>query len=443
MITHTTLYSNLHEVLLADYLFIDNSNKLVELVHRLDETPVHSNANVFLLNRPRGFGLSLAVQAICEILTQDDSENRKHSEEKTKTVIAKRHVLTLNLKKVKAKTPRDFSQALITRLQELYWEHHIEARISPYDTPKTIFSNLLWQLYQRHHEPTVVLIDNYDIPFIITSDMEEQYRLESISIYLEMLNVLRHSHDSVRWCLLTGHIKFALASELSEGIPYANDLSNDPICETLFGFTREEVMSTFSAKIKRFADERGITKEEYLDLLEKCYGGFSFSDNLVKVMCPACISHAFNNNGILCTYSAGGDYTFLKKVLRDRENDLEWLYERDGQDPLFSNCIDTSPKSKDLGTLLIQLGFATRDKVTLYDHQGYATWRYRFVMPNEDMKRTLDIITGLESPDKAFEPISFPEDILREDETDTGSSESQTTLPNVQHNTEDKDEEKK
>lgn len=410
MITHTTLYSNLHEVLLADYLFIDNSNKLIELVRRLEETPAQSNANVFLLNRPRGFGLSLAVQAIGEILTQDDSDKKKQQEEKAQTKIRKRHVLTLNLKKVKAKTTRDFSQALITRLQELYWEHHIEARISPYDTPKTIFSNLLSELYKRHQEPLVVLIDNYDIPFIITSDMEAQYRLESVCVYLEMLNVLKHSRNAVKWCLLTGHIKFSLASELSEGLPFVNDLSNDPLCETLFGFTREEVLSTFSAKITKFAESMGITNDEYLDLLEKCYGGFSFSDNLRKVMCPACISHAFNNNGILCTYSAGGDYAFLKKVLKERENDLEWLYERDGQDPLFSNSIDTSPRSKDLGTLLIQLGFATRDKVTIYDHQGYATWRYRFVMPNEDMRRTLDIILGLKSPDTAVEPIQFPKE---------------------------------
>ena len=104
-----------------------------------------------------------------------------------------------------------------------------------------------------------------------------------------------------------------------------------------------------------------------------------------------------NNNGMLLPYSATGSYTFLRYALKqklDRALDLEWLFNKDGQDPLYGNSIDHTLQGKQIGTLLIQLGFAVRTKVLLNQDQAYTSWRYRFECPNLDMRKTFEIISG-------------------------------------------------
>ncbi|MCR5536653.1 MAG: AAA family ATPase [Succinivibrio sp.] len=405
MITNTTLYSNLRDLIFSDIVDLTQSHRMLNLIRRLDDTPVHRNSNVFLLIRPRGFGLSLAVQTIAQILGRDVDEKSPKAE--SLAGLPACPVIRLDLKGLHDPTAKGLASGLIEKIQELYWKHHIEASISFYDTPKTLFTNLIFTLHHRHNQPIVVMIDNYDYPFIYVHQMPKSEQAAAISFYLDMLNVLKHSGPKVKWCLLTGHIKFALATEISEGLPFVVDISNEQALETLFGYTPEDVMNMYGPRIEQIAENLGLGPEQYLEMLEKCYGGFNFSDNLIPVMCPACIGRAISNQGKLYPYSADGEYGFLKDSLKDKGNDLDWLIGRDGQDPLFADCIDLFPQHKALGSLLIQLGFATRDKVTIYDHQGYATWRYRYKIPNEDMLRTFQIIDGQVDASLSILPIEF------------------------------------
>ena len=133
-------------------------------------------------------------------------------------------------------------------------------------------------------------------------------------------------------------------------------------------------------------------------------------------MCPACISHLMANNGLLLPYSGAGKYTFLSKYLKQHKDDLNWLYDKDGQDPLFSESIDRKLKGKQLGSLLIQLGFATRTNVLANTDEGYTTWRYRFSFPNLDMKKTFDLITE-QCPSSDLTKL-LPLDIFKETKED-------------------------
>lgn len=371
----------------------------------MENSKRYVSPNIYMMIRPRGFGLSLAVEAIGSILERDSLLLRNDHDKEIINELPEHHVITLNLKKVSAKNPKEFANGLINRIQELYWEHHIESNLTPYMTPKSYFSALISALANRHDDSIVILIDNYDIPFIIASTMPEQYQHEAVSIYLDMLNVIKLSGHDVRWAMLSGHIKFPLASELSEGLPLVHDISYETKYETLFGFTKEEVENVFAEQIENLAPHQGLTASDFLYSLEQCYGGFCFSDSLKKVMCPACINHVLINDGMLYTYSASGDYSFLKKALQAEQN-LSWLFDKDGQDPLFANSVDIKPKGKQIGSLLIQLGFCTRDKVTEHNQTGTSNWRYRFTSVNEDMHRTFKIVSGKAAPELQLQPIN-------------------------------------
>ncbi|WP_031491733.1 AAA family ATPase [Succinivibrio dextrinosolvens] len=327
--------------------------------------------------------------------------------------VKKRPVLSLDFKHLKAKNPKEFSEGLLDILQEQFWINHIESHIDPYQTPKAYFDKLLHELNKKYPSIKIsILIDNYDVPFMVASEFEHEQCEESVCDYLDMLNVIKYSNRTVKWCLLSGHINFSLASETSEGLPLVYDLSSEPMFAALFGFTREDVKEVYEKEIEKFSENMRISSDEYLDMLEQCYGGFLFADNdelynpnCPKMLCPACIAHCMTNNGKLLPYSASGKYDFLKNALINNPRNLSWLYGKDGQDPLFSDSIETDVKGKQLGSLLIQLGFATRTKVIINHSDSYVTWRYRFEFPNLDMKKTFDFISGECSEQDLIKPL--------------------------------------
>jgi hypothetical protein len=408
-------YSNLHELIVSDYLRVEKSQNFFDLLSKMENEPASKSPNVFMMIRPRGFGLSLSSEALCSLLerSSDFADGSRYNSGAMKKILKdmpQRHVISIDFKKVSARTPREFSDRLLGMLQELFWEHHLPGQRSSFSTPKSYFADLIAQLSERHHDQIVVLIDNYDIPFILASQMDPRYRQEAVSIYLEMLNVIKHSNLYVKWAMLSGHIKFSLASELSEGLPLVRDLSSSPDYDTLFGFTRDEVMGVFGEEIKAHCGAEGITTDTFLNMLERCYGGFVFSDRMQKVFCPACINLVVSNGFRMLPYSATGDYAFLRQTLQECGTDLDWLYDKDGQDPLFGDSLPLRPKGKQVGSLLIQLGFATRDRVTEHNVGGFSTWRYRFCCPNEDMKAALAYVSGQADAQSLLRDISRDEE---------------------------------
>ncbi len=340
--------------------------------------------------------------------------------------VKKRPVLSLDFKHLKAKNPKEFSEGLLDILQEQFWINHIESHIDPYQTPKAYFDKLLHELNKKYPSIKIsILIDNYDVPFMVASEFDHEQCEESVCDYLDMLNVIKYSNRTVKWCLLSGHINFSLASETSEGLPLVYDLSSEPMFAALFGFTREDVKEVYEKEIEKFSENMRISSDEYLDMLEQCYGGFLFADNdelynpnCPKMLCPACIAHCMTNNGKLLPYSASGKYDFLKNALINNPRNLSWLYGKDGQDPLFSDSIETDVKGKQLGSLLIQLGFATRTKVIINHSDSYVTWRYRFEFPNLDMKKTFDFISDECSEQDLIKPLEVKTETTHDYEED-------------------------
>ena len=382
-------YSTLQELVVSDKIYKDKSVKMLSLILQMEHTKSYGSPGIFLITRPRGFGLSLVAKSVEKILERDRETICKIEDEGLLREIPQRHCIKLDFKKINGADTKEFTHSLLNNLQEQFWLNHIETHLDTYATPKFYLSKLIDTLFKRYKEQLVIIIDNYDIPIANAMLMENcEMTLECVCIYLDMLNVLKTAVSQVKWVMLTGHIKFALANEFSEGLPFVQDLSNEKSLETLFGLTLNEIEESYHTQIEKFAHDRNMSIEEYLKAVDKCYGNFAFSDSLIKVLCPACIAHVLNNNGLLLPYSATANYPIVKKLLSNEFVDLSYLYDKDGQDPLFSNSIDITVEKKQLASLLIQLGFATRARVLLNTDEGYTTWRYRFEMPNLDMQAT-------------------------------------------------------
>lgn len=403
----TSYSSSLQEIILSDQHYLSKARDFVNFLRFLDEEPRQFSPNFSLIIRPHGFGMSLALESMEAMLMRDEliSEgfSAKHSDELD---MPKAPALRLSLKHLKATNPQELTEALIDIMQVQMWRHHIKRNITNYSNPKACFAKLLEDLEQKYQDSIVVLIDNYELPLYLASLMPKNQQETAISIYFDMLNAIKQAGPAVKWCLLSGHSKFALANNISEGIPLINDLSFSERCDTLFGFTLDEISEYFDQDLKILAPRQGLTVNELKYALNKCYGGFVFSKRQIPVLCSASVNRALYNEGALYPYTYHSEFTFIRDTLKKEDPDLSWFFNRDGQDAVFENTISLEPTRKDLGALLLQYGFAAIDKITTDEGPLSLITRYRYNCPNVEMRRILKILQGKASPKLAEQRIN-------------------------------------
>ncbi len=406
MDTISSLSSKLHEFMFSNHIYVDKSRLLLDFISYLQQEPRLTAPNIFMVIRPRGFGLTLGADAVEALLMQDtliiDDISRRDLRQK----LQPQPVVRLSLKKAFIDSPQAFRGHLLELMQMQFWEHHINKYKGSFHHPRTYFLTLLRAVAEKHQQPAAVIIDNYDVPFLSFSRLKGRAHDEASALYLDTLNAVKQAGADVAFCLLTGHVKFELASLYSEGLPAVRDISSHPVCESLFGFTVDELRHSYGRILQRTAPRIGLTAAELITALERCYGGYAFSDNCIKMLCPASINAVLENEGLFLPWQARGDYTFLKEALRREEPNLDWLFDKDGQDALFLDCVELPLQRRDFGPLLLQLGFASIDKVTRSEGDDFINWRYRFSAPNEEMRRLLRLLRGEVSEKLASQPIN-------------------------------------
>ena len=400
------LHSALHDFALTTKRYVDKSAQLISFINYLTNEPRLLAPNIFMVVRPRGFGLSLAADTIETVLSVQEEFSGDHKAEELHQQLRPLPVVRLSMRKLHLNSAAAFRDHLADLMQSQLWEHHINKNPASYQNPKSCLAELIKAVSTVHQSPVAVIIDNYDAPFLCAYMLPPAERDAVITLYLDTLNAIKQAGRAVAFALLTGHVKFDLSSLNSEGLPAIKDISSYPCCDTLFGFTPAEVQKYLAADLKLMAPRRGMTAAELLQALEVCYGGFVFSDRQIKLLCPYSVNAALNNEGQLLTYQAQEDYEFLQRLLEKYEPALDWLFDKDGQDALFADSVSLEPTRLDFGTALVQLGFATITKVTRSEGEDYINWRYRYGCPNEEMRRLLLMLRRQADPLLAALPIN-------------------------------------
>ncbi len=376
-------------------------NKFAMLSALLDYMQTSSRlqgANIYQLIRPHGFGLTAATRALEQII------EAKHA---TLDKAEQLEVLRISFNAGTFNSIHDFRDDLCAQLQRKLWDYHVNKEPSSYQSPHSYLSCLLNDVSHAGAHPLAVIIDNYEAPFLSALSLKFSERAEAISLYLTALNAIKQAGHSVAFCLLTGHIKLALSSLYAEGLPVVRDISVHPTCDTLLGFTPADFNRAFATQLKRCAPRQGLTSSELCEALVNCYGGYVFSDRNIPLLCPSSVIAALNNEGRLLTYQEQFDYAWLMRLLQDEEPDLAWLFDKGGQDPLHLESVNLlNPGRRDIGVLLVQLGFATINRITVNEGDDYINWRYRFSAPNEEMRRLLYVLEGKASVQLCHAPIN-------------------------------------
>lgn len=406
--------SHLHEVVFSDRHFINKLDKLRELIRYLDRKDHLRSQNIFMLIRPHGFGLSLTNEALESIFSRDEllmdhlaSKEDEEGYDLDLENVGTYTVLHFIFSKTKVSNSIDHAHAMGEVIQQVMWQHHVKLKQrNSLDLRGQLYA-LIKELYIRDKQPVVILIDNYEVPILHALGINDpNERLTALTAYFDMLNAIRQAKQMVQFCLITGHVKFPLSNIESEGLPSIIDLSYGDMTDTLFGFTREEIAETYAEDLSQIAPQQGVTISEYLDSLEQCYGGYVFSDEQKKVLRPASVLNAIDNDGALFAYACDYDYSFVKHCIEENDCDFAWLLNKDGQDQLLLEEISLDLKDKELGSMLAQLGFVSINKVTFSENEHSMSWRYRYDLTNVEMRRAFQIVTGISKPELRDLPIN-------------------------------------
>jgi hypothetical protein len=238
------------------------------------------------------------------------------------------------------------------------------------------FGHLLRQCCEQAGERVVVVIDEYDRPWLhwihkpeVCTEVRDRLR--------DFYGVLKSCTDYLRFVFITGVTKFSHVSIFS-GLNHLTDLSFDKDFAEVCGFSQAEVERDFAPEIEEVCRCAGLSKAQYLEKLRTFYNGYRFSKKPTTVYNPFGLLHHFRTRGEFEEYwYSTGTPTFLAKLLAD------------GRIPTVDNQ-RKSVSLKDFGTfeidnidplpLLYQTGYLT---ITDYDT---VSRRYTLDFPNGEVR---------------------------------------------------------
>lgn len=359
----------------AEYIYIDKTREIADML-------AESGSSTLFLSRPRRFGKTLLI-SILESLFQGDQQSfagtwlgQPGHWDWTQPEYP---VIRLNM----AMHPGGFPDGtwmkrvhhtfrrIQTQMKRLYRQFSIP--LPDPDDIADLLGHLIYSVRQVRQCPVVVLIDEYDAP--ITMHMEHPDAMqEMLDLMRAFYGVLKTERAHIHFTFMTGITRIDQAG-LFSGANHFWDLSMDPACSTLLGYTRTDMHDSadLMASVAQCAHNLGCSPQECLDALEQHYNGYLFAPEGETVCNPfslnACLGQLQNPASAkpwkldnLPNYWArsGQPWMLFAAWRRNLDYAPSTLLQTD-IDRIEKACLDVA--SPDLFTLIYQSGYLTRKQI--------------------------------------------------------------------------------
>ncbi len=284
---------------------------------------IYSIANpggYYFLSRPRRFGKSLLISTMEEYFSGRKELFGGLAVEKLEKEWRPSPVLRIDLNAEKYDSPQDLDIILndiLSKWEDVYGSSPSEQSLS------RRFSGIVQRACKQTGEQVVVLVDEYDKPLLQTIDkpeLQESYRNTLKAFY----GVLKSQDQYIRFGFLTGVTKFSHVSIFSD-LNTLRAISMLPQYADICGISEDELHVFFGESIKELAAANGMTYEEACDKLKEQYDGYHFCEDCAGVYNPYSLLNTFASNTFRDYWFATGTPTFLMRLLRRKNYDLESL----------------------------------------------------------------------------------------------------------------------
>lgn len=292
------------------YLYVDKT----PLIYNLIRNP----SGVYFLSRPRRFGKSLLISSLEEIFL-GNKELFQGLWIYTSDYAWQPHpLIRIDFSLERVRSASRMEEVIGHYLEEIAWSYDLELIEGSYQRQ---FRWLIQQLAKQ--ERVVILIDEYDYP-IIDNIENPAIAAEVRDVLKGFYTVIKAMDRYVRFVFLTGISKFSRVGVFS-GLNNLQDISMDSRYAALPGITQAELEAEFAGHLEDFVIQKATDKQSLLIRIKEWYNGFKFSKEGEPVYNPFSLLLLFDTFNFRNYWFESGSPTFLMKLLRNRNYDIQQL----------------------------------------------------------------------------------------------------------------------
>jgi hypothetical protein len=384
-------------IITGGYAYVDKTAWVYELA---------KEGLCYFLGRPRRFGKSLLVSTLRAYFEGKRELFKGLALDKLEKEWLEYPVLHIDLTVSAYRSVSDLEAALDANLQ-IYEE---KLGIAPLDTSASIrFFNLIRRAAEKTGRSVIVLVDEYDRP--LTQTMEQGKANDDIRNALKgFYGVLKSADRWLRFVLLTGVTKFSKVSVFSD-LNMLRDISMKPEYAGICGISAKELEDNFKPELEALAERNGMTYDEAVAEMKKCYDGYRFAKRGDGMFNPYSVLNALADQNFSYYWFETGTPTFLMDLIkRDNFDPMQFM---EGATISARSINDYRADGSDPVPLLYQSGYLT---ITGYDNE---LDEYALDFPNDEVRygfleELLAYYTSRQ-PDGAFSANEFIKDLRRGD----------------------------
>lgn len=183
------------------------------------------------------------------------------------------------------------------------------------------FQNLIRRASEQSGLPCVVLIDEYDKPFLDIFDNKELVE-HNRNLFKGFFSCLKSFDEYLKFVFITGITKFNKVSIFSD-LNQLDDITFDNNFAGLCGITEEELHKYFSQEIESLAKSRNIAIDECSKLLRSNYDGYSFTSDRIGIYNPYSLLKSLSKKQFGSYWFETGTPSFLLKRIKDLSFDVK------------------------------------------------------------------------------------------------------------------------
>jgi len=335
----TYTFRNLIE---GGFLYVDKTRFLYELVH--------PKTGIYFLARPRRFGKSLMLSTLEEIFLGNRELFKGLWIDNSDYDWSAYPMIRLDFSRHAVKNAETLERVLDYFIAEIAQQHNVTLRGFDYQTR---FDNLIQQLAGTGKK-VVILIDEYDKPLI--DNLERLPEAKAIRETLKnFYTIIKAMDPYLRFVFITGISKFSKVGVFSS-LNNLTDLTMNPRFATALGITEQEMTTDFHEHIVEFAHRTGVTREAFIAKVREWYDGFCFVEMCEHVYNPFSTLQLFYQQRFSNYWFETGTPTFLIKLLKEQQFDVEQLSDLHLRELAFNTY---ELENLSIVPLLFQTGYLT------------------------------------------------------------------------------------
>jgi hypothetical protein len=351
-------------------VYVDKTKRILELV---------KSGDYFFLARPRRFGKSLLLDTLDHLFRGDKELFDGLYIYKDWKWEEKYPVIHISMS-ADSQTSETLRDSLTDTLNDVADNNNIALQSL---TLRGKFLEIIKQLYKKHNQKVVILIDEYDKP--VLDQLDAMYETDASRANKTVLNnfysVLKDNPDYLHRVFLTGVTRFSGLSVFS-GLNNLIDLTLDKRFGDICGYTQKELETNFSGHIKALAQEEKTSYDETLAKIKHWYDGYTW-DSKTEMYNPFSTLNLFNKNEFGMYWFASGPPNYLISYIKQAKKTNLFF---DEQIASATKLMNFNPAGTTPVALLFQTGYLTiKDKKDRVNDEP----NYLIDSPNLEVRKSL------------------------------------------------------